>query len=157
MTALTLIRTDYGSEATVGRLVLDGHLLYSIEQPWVGNLQDHSCVPDGTYELIPYQSVKHGATWCLHNPALNIYGREPVPLSGRSYCELHSANWAEQLKGCIAFGLHGSPTLDPLTGHVEPAVEQSRDAMALLLDTLTPLSEGHTLTLAPLEGLPGTG
>lgn len=121
---------------------------YAIELPWRNNAHDTSCVPAGTYALIPYFSPKHNAqTWCLHNPALSVYGTDPVPAGGRDHCEIHSANWAEQLLGCIALGLDHQPMYDPLTGKVEPAVEHSKDAIARLLVILGPMSSGHTLTI----------
>jgi hypothetical protein len=117
--------------------------LYAIE-----NVQ--LAVPPGTYQLVPYQSPAHGPTWQLHNPDLKVWGlgpAHPTPDGFRDFCELHSANWAEQLKGCIALGLEGNPMYDPATGSVAPAVEHSVDAVAELLSTLGPLSEGHTLTI----------
>ena len=150
------LQTVSGAEATTGTLIVDGQRFFSIEQPWRDNQAGHSCVPAGTYLLIPYMSPKHGATWCLHNPELNIYGqsKQPVPAGGRSFCELHSANWAEQLEGCIALGLTGQPMLDPATGTVEPAVQESRNAIAQLLQILTPLSSGHTLKITRTTGEP---
>lgn len=147
MSDLKLEREALGDLAATGELTVWAHLFYSIEQPWRNNLQGHSCVPAGTYEMIPYNSPKHGPTWQLHNPALNIYGKGAVPHGGRSFCEIHSANWAEQLEGCIALGLDHKPMLDPLTEKIEPAVEGSRDAIAHLLTILGPLSSGHTLTI----------
>lgn len=128
-------------------MLVEGVRFFSIEQPWRDNKPGHSCVPAGDYLLIPYYSPKHGATWCLHNPALNIYGTTPVASGGRSYCELHAANWAEQLEGCIALGLAGAPLYDPAIGAVAPAVEESQNAIAELRQILTPLSSGHTLTI----------
>lgn len=121
--------------------------LYTLELPYVDNLIDRSCVPLGTYELIPYDSPKHGPTWCLHNPALNIYSGPVIPEGGRAYCEIHSANWADQLLGCIAVGLDQQPMLDPMSGTVEPAVENSRNALTELVAVLGAMSHGHTLSI----------
>ena len=79
------------------------------EQPWNANQADHSCIPEGTYELLPYDSPAHGATIVFHNPALGIYGTPvmiPSGMPGRSLCEIHNANWPFQLKGCVAVGAH---------------------------------------------------
>lgn len=140
------------STATRGVLNVQGRTFYTVEQPWNDNNEDKSCVPAGTYQLIPYLSPKHGSTWCLHNPGLNIYGMGDIPLGGRSYVEIHSANWAEQLEGCIALGMTGHPTLDPLTGIVEPAVEESRDAIAAFTQILGPMTSGHTLNINRSQG-----
>ena len=125
-------------------------LAYTLERPWADNAADVSCVPPGTYDLVPYASPKHGATWCLDNPALNVYAGPVVPAGGRSYVEIHSANWATQLEGCIALGLDDQPMVDPATGLLVPAVEQSRDAVSLLRTVLGPMTAGHTLTIAGL-------
>jgi hypothetical protein len=139
--------TTFTSNATTGTLVAGEQTFFTIECPWINNL-DGSCVPAGEYVLIPYLSPTHGATWCLHNPDLNIYGTSLVPPGGRNYCELHSANWARQLMGCIALGLKGLPMYDPATGVVESAVEESQDAIVELRQILTALSSGHTLNIA---------
>lgn len=119
----------------------------SIEQPWNDNARGHSCVPVGTYELIPYMSSKHGATWQLHAPHCNVYGCGPVPAGGRSLVEIHSANWAAQLEGCIALGTDAHPMLDPVTDIVEPAVVNSRCAVSELTGLLGPMSTGHYLEI----------
>lgn len=140
---LVQTRTAYSADATCGSMPLNGEVLYSIEQPWDDNAPDHSCVPEGTYDLIPYMSPTHGATWYLSNPALGVGGQGET----RSYCELHSANWATQLEGCIAYGHDDQPMVDPSTGKISPAVENSRDAVATLIAALGPMTSGHTLTI----------
>lgn len=141
---LILTRTLFLANATSGKMILPtGETLFSIEQPWNNNLKDKSCVPVGLYDLMPYISPKHGYTWYLQNADLGVGGAyEP-----RSYCELHSANWSEQLEGCIAFGLEGNPSFDPITKQIEPAVENSVDAIRVLINTLGAMSNGNTLTI----------
>jgi len=141
------MHTQSNEEATTGIMQAGDLEFYTIELPWRDNKQGWSCVPAGTYDLIPYNSPTHGPTWCLHNPALNVYGRAPYPIGCRSECELHSANYARQLLGCIALGTDGQPMIDPMTNTVVPAVENSRDAVAELLKLLTPMSSGHTLSI----------
>lgn len=136
-----------GPDATIGTLNTDHQSFYTIELPWRENLANLSCVPGGTYELLPYDSPSHGPTWCLHNPALNVYGNWPCPEGGRSSIEIHAANWATQLLGCIALGIEDQPLLDPGTGEVEPAVENSRDAVAELIAILGALSVGHSIVI----------
>lgn len=141
---ITLIR-QYGDFATTGTLRVGDTSFFTIERPWMDNESGVSCVPEGTYQLIPYLSPKHGPTWCLENESLKVTadGHNGT----RSRCEIHSANWATQLEGCIALGLHGQPMYDPDTGRVEPAVEDSKDAVAHFNALLGPLSTGHTLTI----------
>jgi hypothetical protein len=102
--------------------------------------------------LVWYVSPKHGGTYCFRNPDLKIMGRDNLTAQQvadgyRSFCELHSANWAEQLEGCVAAGTSGQPMFDPLTGIVEPAVEDSKNAVAHILAVLGEAVVGHTVTI----------
>lgn len=135
MTDLAIKRT-YGEMATTGVCEVGGKTLYTIELPWRDNEENLSCVPEGVYDLVPYMSPKHGATWVLSAPGFE-----------RTFCELHAANWAEQLEGCIAFGLDHQPMLNPATGKVEPAIEHSKDAIQYLLVTLGAMTHSHTLSI----------
>lgn len=158
---LVLTRTTYGQNETQGELLVNGVKLFTIEQPWNNNEHGKSCVPDGTYDLVPYFSNKHHTwTWCLHNAALGIWATpDMIPVyaeaNGRSVCEIHSANVASELQGCIAPGLgHGI-----LEG--QQAVLNSKSAIKVLVDALAPDGEienahGHTLQIKPLDGLKGT-
>jgi uncharacterized protein DUF5675 len=150
MINLTLIRTASGPLATAGYCDLPtGERLFSIEPPWKDNEPDISCVPAGIYTLMPYNSPTHGPTWYLQNADDTIGGAGAL----RTYCELHSANWARQLEGCIAFGLDDVPMLDPVSNTVEPAVEHSVDAIEALLQCLSPMSTGNTLTIEYAPGV----
>lgn len=149
MTTLTLERV-YQQDATTGLFTVTALIYASVELRWDNNLPDKSCVPEGTYELVPYDSPKHGPTWYLKNEALGVGGADTT----RSFCELHAANFARQLEGCIALGLMGNPMFDPATGEVSPAVEDSRPAIAQLLADLTPMSYGHTLNITSADGPP---
>jgi len=96
------------SAGTYGSLSIDGaRFCATCEQPWNNNISNHSCIPAGDYELLPYQSPAHGPTVVFHNPALGIYGTPqmiPAGTHGRSLCEIHNANWPYQLRGCVAVG-----------------------------------------------------
>ncbi|HWG77834.1 MAG TPA: DUF5675 family protein [Steroidobacteraceae bacterium] len=161
---LTLRSTSSrGDIAQVGTLAAGNLTLSTIELPWRDNLAGRSCVPAGDYELLPYLSPKHGQTWRLHNPALGVWGRTLAPEGVRTEIEIHCANFARELQGCIAVGLSGEPMLDGAgdgcTHQVEPAVQNSREAFERLRELLM-LSENdiHQLTIirdaitAPREG-----
>ncbi len=98
------------SNGSFGTLSIDGEpVCATCEQPWNDNKADHSCIPEGAYQLLPYDSPAHGPTIVFHNPDLGIYGTPvmiPVGKAGRSLCEIHNANWPFQLKGCVAVGAH---------------------------------------------------
>lgn len=98
-----------GPNGTFGEMQIDGvHFCATCEQPWNDNLQGHSCIPVGDYQLLPYESPAHGSTVVFHNPELGIYGTPdmiPAGKTGRSLCEIHNANWPFQLEGCVAVGV----------------------------------------------------
>ena len=112
MKTLTLERYAYAETETEGRLWLDDETaLYTLERPWLpglpGGMPFESCVPDGEYELIPHQRQNGDQVFALRNPDCGVYyteqerGNNP----GRYLILIHSANWVEQVVGCIAPGL----------------------------------------------------
>lgn len=141
---LTLTRTQLTANCTLGQIELpDGTILYSLELPWHDNIKNESCVPPGVYKLIPYTSPKHDSTWYLENEELGVGGAG----CERSFCEIHSANWASQLEGCIALGLENAPMYNPQEGEIVPAVEQSMLAINRIKNVLGIGSNGNTLTI----------
>ncbi|PHS22020.1 MAG: hypothetical protein COA84_14150 [Robiginitomaculum sp.] len=85
-----------------------GHLYYkgnciavSVECDWVNNEKNISCIPAGIYDLCWHSSTKFGLVLALHNPNLGVTVTGP---SHRTHCYIHSANYASQLRGCIALG-----------------------------------------------------
>jgi hypothetical protein len=97
------------NKSTYGQMFLNDQFLFvTVEQPWNNNLKGHSCFPVGSYKLLKHDSVKHGPVVSFHNPELNIYAEPnliPAGVDGRSDCLIHSANYANELMGCIAPGM----------------------------------------------------
>lgn len=95
---------------TFGSLWIDSEQLYvTVERP--ADDPDHPCIPALTYDCKRFQSPHNGDCWLLMN----------VP--GRTMIEIHSANLASQLRGCIAPG-KGFGDFDGI-----PGVVHSKDAM----------------------------
>ena len=65
----------------------------TIERPWLDNQSGVSCIPAGTYTCSLRFSPHHGFA---------VFGVDQVP--NRSDVEIHAANLASQLLGCIALG-----------------------------------------------------
>lgn len=61
-----------------------------------GKLYGRTAMPLGRYELVLYNSPKHGTVPLFKG----------VP--GFTYTEIHKANWAKELLGCVGVGM--SPT-----------------------------------------------
>ena len=64
----------------------------TVELPWADNQPGISCIPAGTYRFKKYASPTKGIVWITQD----------VP--GRRDIELHNANLARQLEGCIGVG-----------------------------------------------------
>lgn len=90
---------------TFGRLSIPdtGFICVTVERPWIDNQRDNpatpqnesSCVPSGTYLIKLDYSPKHGK---------RLYELQGVP--NRSEVQIHAANYARELLGCIAVGHH---------------------------------------------------
>lgn len=146
---LTLTRYAYLDTHTQGRLSFNGSELATIERPWIpnpdgrGGVLSQSCVPDGTYRLIPHDSARFPGTYALINHELGVYYQmRPHGQSwGRTAILIHVGNLARDVIGCIAVGImEGS-----LEG--EHAVLSSRVAMDRLRAALG--REEHTLVIEP--------
>ena len=109
---LILKRYCYSATETEGRLLLnDNEKLFTLERPWrpglPGGMPFESCVPDGEYELIPHRRPNGDSVFALRNPDLGVYytEQERGDRSGRYLILIHSANFVEQVVGCIAPGM----------------------------------------------------
>lgn len=113
---LTLTRLYRKEDCTIGVLA-DGDTLlcYILENPWLDNKKNVSCIPEGDYKCEPHDG-RYSDTWRVNN----------VP--GRSGIVIHIGNTESDTKGCIIPGsvigsLHG-----------ERAVLGSRRALNKLRD-----------------------
>lgn len=152
---IDLKRFQYSETETMGVLILPTVTLYTIERPWVpvkshkGGRPFHSCVPDGLYELLPFESDKYPETWVLQNKIMDVHAyRGDVPDTGGRYtCVLHSGNYVRDIEGCI------SPGLSRVIMGKQNAVASSRDAMGLLRAAINGRSERqHFLQISPVDG-----
>jgi hypothetical protein len=150
---LRLIRDYRGTDCTQGMLHVDEHEYHTMERPWVAQkgtpcgAKGVSCVPRGGYQLKCHHSEAHPHTWALVNPGLWIYHYDddvPPAQAGmaRTLVLIHPANFAYELRGCIAPGLARN-----LDGN-KRMVSHSRAAMTEI-ESLVPWVDGeHTLEIA---------
>jgi hypothetical protein len=141
-----LERFAYLQTVTLGWLHFGPLTLATIERPWIPNAEGpggklrESCVPDGTYNLIPHSSDNFPNSFALINEGLGVYYQaRPAGQSwGRTAILIHTGNFVSDVVGCIAVGTrHGGIT----------SVTESRIAMARLRDVLG--RDKHTLTIRP--------
>lgn len=152
MKTLTLVRDIRHSTVTLGWLSYGSRKWASIEKPFIicphggkGGLKSKSCVPEGDYRLYPHDSEQHPKVWALVNPALDVYHwPTDVPkikqAVARTVVLIHVANWAHELRGCIAIGR----TRLKDTGDVW-MVKDSREALNQLRTSVG--NESLTLTI----------
>ncbi len=87
----TIQRQPSTPEGTFGQWFGDGEqLCVTVERPDTG---DHPCVAPGNYHFKQFNSPSKGDVWLMTNPP-----------EGRSMIEVHPANLASELLGCIAPG-----------------------------------------------------
>jgi hypothetical protein len=88
---LVIFRT-YHTDGVNGVLYANNSFqCYTIELPWEDNLPQHSCIPEGRYELKKRYSTKFGQHLLVEN------------VKGRALILIHPANDAlKELRGCIA-------------------------------------------------------
>lgn len=119
------------NSCTEGQFLGFGFLCYTMERPlvnWPGESGPVAIPAGGPFEITRYFSEKRG----FDVPLVNN-----VP--GRSEIEIHPANFAAQLEGCIAPGMAkgtmGDPTLHIPAGTL--AVLSSDGAFARIMSLLT--------------------
>lgn len=131
---LELFRDYRDQGCTLGSIDSFGRRLQTMERPWVpspgsvAGTKGVSCVAPGRYKLVRHNSEAHPNVWALVNAMLDVYHFEsevPPERRGRARTAvlIHSANWAEELRGCIA------PGKDRVRDGLAWKVERSRDAL----------------------------
>lgn len=95
--------SDSGTE-TLGIFTVikpDGSLFtaHSLERPWRDNLPEVSCIPVGEYKCVYTRSNRLSKL-----TGREYYTYEVLDVPDRSGIRIHSANYFNQLLGCIALG-----------------------------------------------------
>lgn len=148
-----ILRRDYnGDDCTLGHLSFstpaEDFTCHTIERPWIptplsrGGLSGKSCVPPGIYRLECHSSEAHPKTWALVNSELDVihYPDRNRP-NARCLVLIHVANYARELRGCIAPGMG---TMIDSSG--DRMVTKSGMAM-LTIKRLLPHTDEHRLEI----------
>jgi hypothetical protein len=93
----TIKRFSHEQKQTLGEFTLtdNGNEIFrckTLELPWLNNATQKSCIPTGTYKVIPRTSPK----FKKHFHVLNVPGRE--------YILIHPGNYHWDILGCILVG-----------------------------------------------------
>ncbi len=154
---LTLERFCYANDYTLGRLFIgpaNTHQpLATIERPWIqsatkGGRPYESCVPDGSYDLVPFTRSNGDEVVALVNKSLGVFVNEDdldPERGGRFAILIHAGNWTKDVVGCIA------PGMTHAIDENEHMVQRSRDAMKIIMDALADDSIDK-LTIRPALG-----
>ena len=127
-----IINRTYHPTGTNGTLTINGvFICFTIELPWLNNLPQISCIPEGEYKVVPRFSKKHGRHLIIKD----------VP--GRALILFHPANNAQkELKGCIA----------PVTVNTGPGEgSASRQAFNKLMATVLPAIGNEPILITILK------
>lgn len=119
---VTLTRGLYNRKLTLGMIKIKGpdHLpIYTLENPWLNNQEDISCIPEDSYVCEYYFSSK------FRRGGFRITG-----VLDRSDIVFHQGNRVRDTEGCILPGLSLGSYQE------EPAVLYSKKAMDYLQSLL---------------------
>lgn len=116
---ITITRDLMTSEATLGRLRVNGFECVTLELPWRDNAEDVSCIPPGTYKArITYSNKFKRAL------------PELLDVPGRSKVRIHAGNTTRDTQGCV---LVGEERVDSA-----PMITKSQVTLTELFDALHP-------------------
>lgn len=119
MRELTLIRLPEKNEATPGVLLIEGTPKFvTLEDAWLDNAKNISCIPAGLYEIARHNSPKFGEIFEVQN----------VPERGAIL--LHVGNTIDNTTGCILLGMQ----FGSIRGR--PCVWRSKEAFELFMECM---------------------
>lgn len=131
---LKVLRTDANEHRTIGVFLLNGtNIAFTLERPSTDPV--HPSIPAGRYRV----SLYHSPHWEKDYP-------EGVPLiegvPGRSFIEIHPANFVEQLEGCIALGeirsdngiARSRTVFNPFLARFVAAIHRNEDVWITVVD-----------------------
>lgn len=128
---LTRDLKNSGPLGTPGHIDTGSFQCASLERPPAGYVKDHPSIPAGEYDVDWTDVHPH------HNPCYEI-----MHVPGRTAILIHSANWFQQLLGCVAPGAKWEEVVDLGGEHLgapgakQLGVSASGPALKALLDDL---------------------
>jgi hypothetical protein len=111
------INTWVQGDCTLGRLSYGNFRCFTLELPWKDNQTDISCIPEGSYPVIRYDSPSKGDVLLLEGTG------------ERKWIEIHSGNYTSQILGCLLVG----DGIKYLNSDNIPDVTNSRNTLRALL------------------------
>jgi hypothetical protein len=116
MINLLLIRDTFSKNSVIGELFLNGERICdTLENPWVDNQRNISCIPEGIYPVRLRLPRESGTRDYIHLLVKEVKDRD--------WILFHRGNTAKDTSGCILVGL----------GTKQDVVHNSTLAMDLLI------------------------
>ena len=98
MINLLLIRDTFSKKSTIGELFINGERICdTLENPWVDNQRNVSCIPEGVYPVRLRLPRESGTRDYIHLLVKDVKDRD--------YILIHIGNTAKDTSGCILVGL----------------------------------------------------
>lgn len=98
MNSVTVKRVVRRDDSTFGVLVYDNQPRFvTLEPPWKNNQHNISCIPEGIYHAVKFNSPHFGRTWQL------------IDVPNRTSIEFHFGNYVKNTEGCILLGTSYNP------------------------------------------------
>ena len=90
LSTIILKRVATGPTGTFGVLIdSDVPFTLTLEDPWLHNQQNVSCIPAGDYKCLPVKSPRFGSTWEITN------------VVDRTHILFHAGNTTDDTSGCV--------------------------------------------------------
>ena len=121
--------SELGTRSTVTYNSIEDSLWHGIERPWLDNLPYESCIPTGTYTLLPWNSPRYGEVYIFVGGSVGLTEGD----GDRFACLIHPANYPRQLQGCLALGKTHSEYYEK---EKSEAVWSSKDALSDFRETM---------------------
>ncbi|WP_299582659.1 DUF5675 family protein [Mucilaginibacter sp.] len=115
---VTVFRQYPNNKCTSGYLAVNGNIIcYTLEKPWIDNINNISSIPEGTYGgILRYDHSDH---WRI----------ELVGVPNRPNIQIHIGNVLDDTKGCILVGTALGPDLCSIKGGTSaPAYAKLKNA-----------------------------
>ena len=129
MINLLLIRDTFSKNSVIGELFLNGERICdTLENPWVDNQRNISCIPEGIYPVRLRLPRESGTRDYIHLLVKEVKDRD--------WILFHRGNTAKDTSGCILVGL----------GTKQDVVHNSTLAMDLLIKEILNLG-GENINL----------
>ena len=116
MANVTLTRFAYLEDATIGILEADDFTCFTLENPWLENKVNISCIPEGEYSCDEFDGNKYKGVI------------EITDVVDRTAILFHAGNYPRETQGCILVG----------SGYdlSAPSVSYSKNTLAELIEKI---------------------